>query len=239
MSRTVALVPAKSRSTGIPSKNFRKLGGQSLMARAAHVGREAGCDLVVISSDITVAQQQDEVRAACRMEFIQRPAALAQDDTPMFEVVKHAADTLQLADEDVIVLLQPTQPFRTPEHVREAVRLLWETQADSMVSVVELPKTHHPAFQLEITEAGRLISQGTHRLDGYVRASPTRRQDVWTTYRRDGSVYAFWVKTVRGWGNIYGDDSRPLIIPPEQSCELDSEADFAEVERRWNARNAQ
>jgi CMP-N-acetylneuraminic acid synthetase len=42
------------------------------------------------------------------------------------------------------VLLQPTQPFRKPEHVQQAIQLLQETQADSVVSVVPLPLTHSP-----------------------------------------------------------------------------------------------
>jgi hypothetical protein len=61
---------------------------------------------------------------------------------------------------------------------------------------------------------------------------PIRRQDAAPIYLRDGTVYAFPVKTLQS-GTIYGYDVRPLIIPPEQSCELDTEADWADVERRW------
>lgn len=32
-------------------------------------------------------------------------------------------------------------------------------------------------------------------------------------------------------------DVRPLIIPPEQSCEVDSEADWREAVRRWKERH--
>jgi CMP-N-acetylneuraminic acid synthetase len=64
---------------------------------------------------------------------------------------------------------------------------------------------------------------------------PTRRQDVGTTYIRDGTVYAFPVKTLTS-GTIYGQDVRPLLIPADESCELDTESDWADVERRWRER---
>ena len=41
---------------------------------------------------------------------------------------------------DIVVLLQPTSPLRRPAHVRDAVTMLRETRADSVVSVVELPQ---------------------------------------------------------------------------------------------------
>jgi CMP-N-acetylneuraminic acid synthetase len=80
----------------------------------------------------------------------------AQDDTPMIEVVQHAEPDPRDRGLDIIVLLQPTQPFRTPEHVQQAIRLLQETQADSVVSVVPLPLSHSPMLynSIETTKYG-------------------------------------------------------------------------------------
>jgi CMP-N,N'-diacetyllegionaminic acid synthase len=64
--------------------------------------------------------------------------------------------------------------------------------------------------------------------------TPTRRQDMPPAYIRDGTVYAFWRRTVTRYGNIYGPESTPLIIPPEETCELDTMSDWANVEARWN-----
>jgi hypothetical protein len=49
-------------------------------------------------------------------------------------------------------------------------------------------------------------------------------------------VYAFWRRTVSRAGDIYGCPCLPLIIPPEQSCELDTEDDWQRVEARWKER---
>ncbi len=236
MSQVVALIPARLGSKGIPGKNFRMLGDRPLFAHAIACAYESGCDLVALSTD---AEHPTTPYQLCRE--IERPAALAQDDTPMFDVVRHAVDTLGLADEDIIVLLQPTQPLRTPEHVKQAIALLRESGADSVVSVVELPLTHSPDFALSITD-GRLypFEDVTDSWD-YGRdwdSIPTRRQDARQVYIRDGTVYALFVRALKG-GNLYGQgrNVRPLIIPPEQSCSLDTPEDWDALVIRFEARN--
>jgi CMP-N,N'-diacetyllegionaminic acid synthase len=228
-SKVIALIPARSGSKGIPGKNFRAFAGGPclvwLACHAAFAARQDGIHLideVYVSSDIAPPLPPGA-------HWIKRPAALAQDDTPMFDVVKHAVN--ELADDDIVCLLQPTQPFRTPQHVQQALALLRETQADSVVSVVELPATHAAELQCEI-EWGCLRPKGELLCWDCI---PTCRQQVEPTYIRDGTVYAFWVKTLKS-GTLYGKHVRPLIIPADESCELDSEADWADVERRWRER---
>jgi len=111
---------------------------------------------------------------------------------------------------------------------------LQETGADSVVSVVELPKTQSPELLTVIDPRGRLWPWfPSEEWSGVL----TRRQDAVTAYKRDGTVYAFWRKTVEQHGSLYGRDVRPLIIPPEDSCELDSEADWQALVQRWEARH--
>jgi CMP-N-acetylneuraminic acid synthetase len=152
----------------------------------------------------------------------------------MIAVVRHALQQIPGDPGDIIVLLQPTQPFRKPEHITEAIRLLRETQADSVVSVVALPLTHDWVFQFRIEGAGKLVPW-IHRDWTHV---PACRQDVIQSYIRDGTVYAFLRRTVAQHGNIYGQNVRPLIIDPADSCELDTEEHWQAVERRWAEKHA-
>jgi N-acylneuraminate cytidylyltransferase len=182
-------------------------------------------DRIVLSTD------SDEIadagkRAGLDVAFM-RPSSLAQDDTPMLPVVQHAVETLA-ADgwaTDVVVLLQPTSPLRRSSHVREAVTTLQQTKADSVVTVVELPRHLSPDYLMRI-EDGLLrpfLTEG---------ASVTRRQDARPAYSRDGTVYACWRTTIEKWGNIYGERCQPLILDAADSLSIDSPADWAEAERR-------
>lgn len=227
----LALVPARSGSKGCPGKNLRKLGGQSLLCRATTCA-QAVADMVIVSTDIIGAC--DEVGDLSHVYICARPPELAQDDTSMVDVVKHVLG-LQFTDrwgnsahvygdspDDIWLIVQPTQPFRQPKHLRAAIELLEQTGADSVVSVVEAPS---PDKLCRIVD-GRLVIPSTER-----------RQDAKPAYKRDGTVYAFRRRTVDTYQNIYGQDVRPLIIPAEESCELDTEQDWQDVERRWRERN--
>jgi hypothetical protein len=53
---------------------------------------------------------------------------------------------------------------------------------------------------------------------------------------RDGTVYAFWRRTLVDHGSIYGRDCRPLVIDTAESVTIDTPADWAEAERRLQMR---
>lgn len=245
--RVIALIPARTGSKGIPGKNFKVLGDKPLYAHAIECAIAAGVERIIVSTDrvefpsgmtreryeLTDGQRPwRRVADVWSLDYLPRPAALAQDDSPMYAVVKHAAESLQFAPDDALVILQPTQPFRKPEHVREAIRLLRETQADSVVSVVPVPLTSHPRFQCTIEPLGGLTPY-----DDIWSSRPTRRQQVEQTYRPDGTVYACRARTLDEYESIYGVVVQPLIIDPSDSCELDTEADWNAVERRWKERH--
>ena len=226
MSRVLGLVPARGGSKGLPGKNVRPLRGKSLLAYAAEAARASGAlDRVVLSTDSEAIA--DAGRAAGLETPFMRPSSLAQDDTAMLPVVLHAVDALAAAGwlAEVIVLLQPTSPLRTPDHIRRSVDLLRETAADSVVSVLALPRHLSPDYVMRVVD-GRLVA--FLELGEKV----TRRQDARQAYVRDGTVYAFWRRTLVEKGSLYGDDCRPMIVPPHESVTIDGPEDWAEAERR-------
>ncbi len=223
MSDALAIIPARANSKGVPGKNVRALVGVSPIDRAIRCAIEAGC-LTYLSTDLSGNDWGVSV--------IRRPPDLAQDDTPMIDVVRHVLAAVPGPSEQIIVLLQPTQPLRTPAHVQAAMARLEAGDCDSVVSVVELPLTHSPD----------LVWQ---RVGDWVRPWPTktirrhdmtRRQDATPACIRDGTVYAFWRKTVSWYGTLYGDRCRALVIPASESCPLDDMEDWAEAERRLRDR---
>jgi CMP-N,N'-diacetyllegionaminic acid synthase len=230
MPRILGLVPARGGSKGLPGKNVRPLAGQSLVEYTARAGRESGVlDRMVLSTD------SDEIadigrRAGLEVPF-RRPTDLAADDTPMLPVIRHAVDVLAGDgwQPDVIVLLQPTSPLRDPSHIRRAVTMLVETVADSVVTVVELPRHLSPDYVMAIDD-GRLRP---FLPDG---ARVTRRQDARRAYSRDGTVYACWRTTLERFDSLYGDDCRPLVLDAAESLSIDTPEDWAAAERRLEVR---
>jgi CMP-N-acetylneuraminic acid synthetase len=81
-------------------------------------------------------------------------------------------------------------------------------------------------------ENGRLVpflAEGAH---------VTRRQDARLAVVRDGTVYAFWRRTLRETRSIYGTNCQPLVIPARESITIDTPEDWDEAERRLAAAEA-
>lgn len=211
MTRTLALIPARSGSKGLPGKNVRPFCGKPLLLWAIEIGLET-CDRTVVSTD---SADYAILASLQGCDVLERPESLARDDTPMLEVVQNALNALR---SDVVVLLQPTSPLRTTEHVLEALRLLEVKQADSVVSVVQIPQHMSPDYSGSIKEDGRLVF------------SPAiRRQDTRLAYYRDGTVYVTRAEFIRE-GSLYGHKCIPLIIPADESATIDSEEDWKRAE---------
>jgi CMP-N,N'-diacetyllegionaminic acid synthase len=230
VSQVLGLVPARSGSKGVPGKNVRALAGRPLLEYTAAAAGESGVvDRLVLSTDDAAIAEVGR-RAGLEVPFM-RPAALAADDTPMLPVIMHAVDSLA-ADgwrPEIIVLLQPTSPLRRGAHIRAAVELLRSSGADSVVSVVEVPRHLSPDYVMKI-DAGVLrpfLAEG---------ARVTRRQDVRPAYSREGTVYAFQRATLERFGTIYGERCLPIVVDAAESLSIDTLADWDEAERRLAAR---
>jgi CMP-N-acetylneuraminic acid synthetase len=230
VSGVLGIVPARAGSKGVPDKNLRPLAGRTLLDRVADAARGSGAiDRLVLSTDSPAIAAAGRA-AGLEVPFM-RPAALAQDDTPMLPVIVHALDALKQDGwvPDYVALLQPTSPLRRPRHVEEAVRQLRASGADSVVTVVELPRHLSPDYVMKIE-------------DGVLRpflpdgAQVTRRQDARAAYSREGTVYAFRRDTLDRFGNIYGERCVPLLIDASDSLSIDSPEDWAAAERILVAR---
>lgn len=225
MPKILGIIPARGGSKGIPGKNIRLLNGKPLIQYAVEAAQRSGLvDRLILTTDSA------EIAATGRdlgieVPFI-RPPHLAQDDTPMLPVIEHTLLFVEAQgwQPDIILLLQPTAPLRQAEHIQQAIKKLVDEKCDSVVSVVEVPRHYVPDFVLRL-EDGRLKPF----LDTPL---VTRRQDARPAYSRDGTIYAFWRHVLINKHSIYGDDCRPILIPEEQSCNLDTVSDWQDAEKK-------
>jgi CMP-N,N'-diacetyllegionaminic acid synthase len=230
MVSVLGLVPARGGSKGIPGKNARTFLGTPLVARAVDVAFASGVlDRVIVSTD-------DEAIAAIAraagadVPFI-RPAELARHETSTAAVVQHAlVHACGEGDEpDVVVVLEPTSPGRTPEHVREALALLRESGADSVASVSEVPHHFVPSKQLAIAGDGALTgADGTP-----IAALVHRRQDLPVSYAFDGVVYACRAAlALQEPPTIWGERVVGYVIDSRNAVDLDRPEDWAPAEAK-------
>lgn len=230
-SQTLALIPARENSKGIPSKNLKVLGDRPLLAHAIACAQATpGIDRTVVSTD------SEEIASVARdwgaeVPFM-RPANLATDDAPMIGVILHALEALA-ADgwrADVLALLQPTAPFRRAEDVSSALSILREDpSADSVVSVEAVPSHYSPHYVMKI-EGGQLQP---FLEDG---ARLTRRQDAPPAYSRNGQFYVARVASLLETRSLYGRVSR-AIVTSHEAVNLDEPKDWRDAVELLNQRS--
>jgi CMP-N-acetylneuraminic acid synthetase len=202
----LGLIPARGGSKGIPRKNLAPVAGKSLLAwtvEAAH-GAEKLTRVVVSTED-------DEIATAAEADVLRRPPELAADDTPMLDVIRHAIEEL---DPDVIVVLQPTSPLRRAEHVDGAVLLLLQTEADSVVSVCEVPHRYSPDALMDLVD-GRLVARGKSR----------SRQEKDAVYARNGPA-VLALRADRLGRDLYDGDCRAYVMDQRSSLDVDTPFDL-------------
>ena len=171
------------------------------------------------------------IAADMRCPVIQRPKELAEDATPMKLVIEHAVSSLELPQgyrPEVAVLLQPTSPLRTSRDIDCAVQMLIDFKADSVVSVSPVPGHFHPDWQFRLSADNSLSLWGGEPLSEIV----PRRQDLTSSYTRNGAVYAFRVANILESGSIYGRRCLGYVMNAEDSVNIDAEIDFILAERR-------
>lgn len=117
------LIPARSGSKGFPGKN------RKLFKYTANLVTDRGPDVLVSSDDDEILK----MAVARGFTAIRRPDYLAADTADMQGVMKHAAESANLHDEDIIVLLYLTSPGRTHNDITRAFTLFHNSNASSLV----------------------------------------------------------------------------------------------------------
>jgi CMP-N-acetylneuraminic acid synthetase len=226
----LAVIPARSGSKGIPNKNLAPLCGRPLIAHTADaVRRSTRVTRAVVSTDSPAIAEASRA-LGLDVPFI-RPGALAADDTPMLPVLQHALREVRGTgfNPDAVIVLQPTSPLRSAEHIDAAIALLEQSGADSVVSVIEVPHQFNPVSVMRL-DGDRLRPFVGDDADATLRSVVTRRQDKPRVFARNGpAVLAARVATIDG-GSLYGDDCRPLLMSAEESLDIDSPWDLLVAE---------
>lgn len=156
MSAMLALVPARGGSKGVPGKNIRPLAGKPLISYTINAALRSEYQLRVVVSTDDVRIAEVSRAAGAEVPFL-RPQELALDETPTLSVVQDALHWLkehEAYEPEIVVLLQPTSPLRTAQHIDEGIRLLLETGADSVISVCEAE--HSPYWMWRVDSEGRV-----------------------------------------------------------------------------------
>ena len=210
--KTVAIIPARGGSKGIPRKNVKDFCGKPLLAWSIlQAKRSAAIDSVWVTSD------DDEILAEAEKwggKAIRRPAELSGDKATSESAWIHAMDTIEAASGpfEAVVAMQCTSPLRETKDIDNGLRIYGEQGLDSMFAGALIGDFY--IWQRD--KAGALQSLN------YDWTSRKRRQDFSDQYVENGSFYIFKPGLLRSTNNRLG--GKMGVAPMEfwKSFELDT-----------------
>lgn len=227
--RFLAIIPARSGSKGLKDKNIKKLNGKPMIAYTIEAASKSGIfDNIVVSTD---SQAYADIAKAygASVPFL-RPDYLASDEATTNDVTVYTISKLKQSgfSYDYLMILQPTSPLRQPEDVIGAVKLLFEKDATSIVSVCEV---EHPPLYINTLDE-KLSMNGFLAKD-----VKTRRQLLPKYYRLNGAIYLCEVEHYLSDGDLYSEKSYAYIMDKNRSIDIDDEFDFIIAENLMNTLN--
>lgn len=180
------VIPARGGSKGIPRKNIKLLAGKPLIYYSIDIARSLTSD-----DNICVSSDDEEIIKTVEAYGLKvpfkRPDELATDTATTHDVLIHAINFYENQGQqyDIVILLQPTSPFRKKEQVEEATSLL-NDKLDMIVSVKK---------SLAATVLCEENSQGFIEL--YFNKNASRRQEMEKFYEYNGAIYVINIQSLK------------------------------------------
>lgn len=215
MGVTVAVIPARGGSKGIPGKNLAKVGGLPLVARAIEAAHAASrIDHVFVSSD-------DADILVCARNYgagaIERPAAIAGDTASSESALLDALDRpeVEALEPERVVMIQCTSPFTRSEELDALVTAL---DQDGVACALTVTEDHGFLWMRDENGLGIGINHD-HR------TPRKRRQDLAPQYRETGAAYAMEVAAFRAAGTRFCGEPA-LVQTDTPGPEIDTRHDL-------------
>jgi YrbI family 3-deoxy-D-manno-octulosonate 8-phosphate phosphatase len=211
---TIAIIPARGGSKGVPRKNLYPFNGKPLVVWSIEAALNAELvDLVVVSTeDAEIAT----LSRAAGATVIIRPDEISRDISSSEDALIHALENLE-TQPDITVFLQCTSPLTRSEDIDKCIQMLISSNADSAFTATESHRFlwKNPASATGVNHEG---------------AKRRRRQDLEKEYAENGAVYV-----MRTAGFLEARDrffGKTVIseMPATRTWEIDSREDILMAE---------
>jgi len=212
-SNTVAIIPARGGSKGIPDKNLQHVGGIPLLVRTIHTLQlSSSVSAVYVSTD---SESIARLASAYGAEVIMRPSDISSDSASSESALLHTIEVIESRGQHPtsIVFAQCTSPFIEPADVDGVVNLL--DDHDCALTVTE-----NHAFIWRNSAEGSAIGINHNPIERLP------RQMLPAEYRETGALYAFDTKEFKSAKHRFFGKIGMFNVPNSRSMEIDNPYDL-------------
>ena len=226
-----ALILARGGSKRLPNKNIKSFNGKPLISWTVISAINSNrFDKVYCYSD------DSKILDACIIEGAEvpfdRPKKVSGDSISSLETIKHFLSQLKNNNAyypDFLVLLQPTSPLRTSEHIIGALEQTLDKNFDVLVSVKKNKSTLNNI---------RFISHGKlHNLKDNLEDEFKINLENYDLYSANGAIYIFNVASLDQNLSQKSFKTIPYVMSEIESFDIDTEEDFIISEQIFKINN--
>ncbi len=215
------IIPARSGSKGLASKNSLALNGLPLAEHSVKFALTLpGLSGIIFSTDSSYLLKRSSLYPS--VKYLNRDPGLASDSSTLVDVVldiylSHLSSTA--GPNPAFFLLQPTSPFRCSSEVSSALKLSSLESFQSLAAVT--PNPCHPCESIMLAKnRWRYISPPPH--------PSSRRQDYRvSSFFITGSFYLATLSFLREHGSFVGSTSSFFQTNEPSIVDIDTASDFA------------
>lgn len=219
--KTIAIITARGGSKRIPRKNIKLFLGKPIIEYSIEAALSSGIfdEVMVSTDDEEIAQIA--MKAGAAVPFM-RSEATANDYATTTDVLLEVLDRYKERGQefDYMACLYPTNPFITPDKLKQAMDLISSNDYAEVLPVVQFSFPPQRAYVFKENDSLQ------YKWEEFKNA---RSQDLEKMYHDAGQFYFYDVKKYvenKGVkGKIY-----PLICPEHEVQDIDTEEDWKMAE---------
>lgn len=220
--RVLHLITARKGSKGLPGKNIKLLGDKPLFMYSVDYALRN----MSIDDELCISTNDEQLISIAKSNNVnihfKRPEILSTDSASSQDVINHALNYFNSIGKtfDLILLLQPTSPFRSDEDYKKIFEI-FDSSLDMVVSV-KVSK-ENPYFTLFEEDNEGCLHRS--KVGNFL-----RRQDCPEVYTLNGSMYLIKIESINKLKIAEFKKIRKIVMPEERSIDIDTLADWTLAE---------
>lgn len=220
MYETTAVVPVKSKSERVPSKNFRHFSsGRSLLEiKLDQLEKSNHVRQVIVSSDSDLSELSSQYK---KVKAVLRPTEFCNNVTAWHLVIRNVLDSLDNPDSSLILWSHVTSPFFS--RFDEFIETFLENEQSGTDSLFAATKID----EFIVDEKCRPLNYQWGPWHPY-------SQDLAPLYSVAGSAFCFRLGVGKEHSYVIGRRPKYFETTDEEGIDIDTELDYKLAQAIWN-----
>jgi N-acylneuraminate cytidylyltransferase len=220
----LAIITARGGSKRIPRKNIRSFAGKPIIMYSIEAALAAG-----IFDEVMVSTEDEEIAevakcAGAKVPFL-RSEKTSNDYATTAEVIQEVLEEYRIRGKEFefACCIYPTAPFITAKRLKDAMNILSDQQADSVIPVLRFS---FPPQRGMVVSDGRIVPKWPEYMN-------MRSQDLEPFYHDAGQFYCFSVSSFLTQQTLMMKATYPIVLSEMEVQDIDTEEDWLLAEQKY------